>query len=221
MTLTRKDFENGRFAETVAKGHRMGIFKARPEEEWHRTRAEAIAAFGGGDVWIFGYGSLMWNPAIEFTEQRLATIYGYHRQFCLSTPLGRGTPELPGLVLGLLPGGSCNGIAFRIPAKLVEVELELIWKREMLGRGYHSKIVPMRTPKGRERGLTFVVNRDYERFTGPIPVDDKTYRLAFAEGELGPCREYLFNAVTALEEMGVHDRYLKRMARLVGERRGE
>jgi cation transport protein ChaC len=221
MTLTRKDFENGRFAETVAKGHRLGIFKPRPEEEWHRTRREAIEAFTGGDVWVFGYGSLMWNPAIEFTERRLATIYGYHRKFCLSTPLGRGTPELPGLVLGLVPGGSCNGIAFRVPAEKAEAEIELIWKREMLGRGYHFKIVPMRTPEGPERGLTFVVNRDYERFTGAIPMDDKAERLAFAEGELGASREYLFNAAKALEEFGIHDRYLTRMVRMVQARRDD
>jgi cation transport protein ChaC len=219
MTLSRKDFENGRFARTVAKGHRLGLFKPRPEEEWNRTRHDAIAAFAGGDAWIFGYGSLMWNPAIEFEERRPAKIHGYHRRFCLSTPLGRGTPELPGLVLGLVPGGSCQGVAFRIPADKIAVEMELIWKREMLGRGYHWRIVPMRTPQGPARGVTFVVNRDYERFTGMIPMDDKAHRLAFAEGELGPCREYLFNAVKALDEWGIHDRYLADLARMVRERR--
>ncbi len=102
----------------------------------------------GEDAWLFGYGSLMWNPAIDFAEQRVATIHGLHRSYCLWLHSGRGSPEHPGLMLALDRGGSCRGLAFRIPAREARTELLLAWRREMFGGAYEARWVPARTDDG-------------------------------------------------------------------------
>ena len=89
-----------------------------------------------GDIWLLGYGSLIWNPTVRFVERRVARVSGWHRAFCLATPAGRGSVDNPGLVLGLEEGGDCDGVAFRISGEVVEAELAMLWKREMLSAAY-------------------------------------------------------------------------------------
>ena len=136
-------------------------------------RAASLSAFfdtaPGRDVWVFGYGSLIWNPAIHFSEQRTARIWGYHRSFCLRTPLGRGTPENPGLVLALDKGGSCNGIVFKLPEGREKDELSVVWDREMALDSYAAVWVRAMTPDGPVDAVTFVMNRDTERYVGRLP----------------------------------------------------
>src|SRR6185295_7575731 len=99
-------------------------------------------------VWVFGYGSLMWNPAIRYVERRPALVHGYHREFCLLARAGRGSPERPGLMLSLEPGGSCHGVAYRLPAGAIEDELDVLWRREMMTRSYSPVWVAARTADG-------------------------------------------------------------------------
>jgi hypothetical protein len=107
-------------------------------------------------IWVFAYGSLMWNPAFEFVEQRVGLVHGFHRRFCLWTHLGRGSPGAPGLMLALEPGGSCRGVVYRIAADAVATELEIIWRREMLSTSYVPRWVrcarrPARRARSRSR----------------------------------------------------------------------
>jgi cation transport protein ChaC len=168
------------------------------------------------DIWLFGYGSLIWNPVIEIKETLNGRIYGYRRRFCLRTMIGRGTPEIPGLVLGLDHGGSCQGLALRIDAAIAPRELDLVWKREMLNRSYHPAWVRLHTPKGVLRGLTFVMNRKHPSYAPDLSIEEKVEMIANAHGFIGPCRDYLIETLTSLDELGIRDRYLEDIARRIG-----
>src|SRR4051812_14280179 len=121
-----------------------------------------IAALRSGaqPVWIFAYGSLMWNPEFAFAEMRPAHLRGYHRSFCLYSRDYRGTPEQPGLVLGLDRGGSCHGIAYRLPPAEVGAVLDRIWAREMTGQVYEMRRVSASTPGGTIQAHACIVRRE-------------------------------------------------------------
>ena len=121
------------------------------------------------DVWVFAYGSLIWNPVLEFDERIVVTAHGYHRSFCLWSRVNRGTPQNPGLVLGLDRGGRCSGIAYRIPQRLADDELHLLWRREMLLGSYAPRWVHVTHGERAFRALAFVVNRDRSGYAGRLP----------------------------------------------------
>ncbi|HTH97792.1 MAG TPA: gamma-glutamylcyclotransferase [Stellaceae bacterium] len=161
------------------------------------------------DVWLFGYGSLIWNPAFHFADRRIARLHGWHRRFCLWTEMGRGSPGAPGLVLGLKSGGSCIGMAFRIPAAEAETELALVWRREMLHGSYLPRWVTIDcTDLGSVPALTFVVNTKHPRHAGRLDIETVTRTLARASGHFGRCADYFFSTIHALEELGIHDAQL-------------
>lgn len=168
----------------------------------------------GEDVWLFGYGSLMWNPAMEFAESRPAVVRGWHRQFCLWLHGGRGTPEKPGLMLALERGGSCAGLLFRIPAAEAREELLLPWRRELFTGAYRSRWVTAMTDAGPVRAATFVVNRDHNRYAGRLEETLVARYLATATGSLGTCMAYLTETLQALHAVGLRDRSLERLQRL-------
>ena len=174
----------------------------------------AIAALreGGEPVWLFAYGSLMWHPDFDFAEARPAFLYGYHRSFCLYSRDYRGTPERPGLVLGLDRGGSCHGIAYRLSPDRVAPSLDLIWAREMTGRVYEMRPVALRTAAGKVTGHACVVRRESSDYAGRLSVEETARLLAVAVGGRGTGREYLANTVRHLDELGIHDRRLHRIA---------
>ncbi len=181
-------------------------------DEAHRAAVAAILARhpeGGGDVWLFAYGSLIWNPMIHFVDKRIATVHGYHRRFCLWTHLGRGSAEAPGLILGLDRGGACRGLAYRIAAAIAQTELELLWRREMVTASYCPRWVRM-TTESRRRGwaIAFVINRAHPRYAGLVPEERIVESIARARGALGPCAAYLFNTAQHLEALGIRDRHL-------------
>jgi cation transport protein ChaC len=163
------------------------------------------------ETWVFGYGSLIWNPAFEFVEQRVGQVHGFHRRFCLWTRLGRGSATTPGLMLGLEPGGSCRGVVYRIADAAVRSELEILWRREMLGGAYQARWLPVRTPDGPVRAVAFTINRAYERYAGRLTEEAMAAVIARASGQLGACSEYLFNTVAHLAALGIHDRPLERL----------
>jgi glutathione-specific gamma-glutamylcyclotransferase len=172
----------------------------------------------GADIWLFGYGSLMWNPAIEFAASRAGEVRGWHRRFCLWLHGGRGSPENPGLMLALDRGGRCAGALFRIAAADARDELLLAWRRELFTGAYHSRWVTAQTNEGPVRAVTFVANRSHLRYAGRLDEDAVAARLASATGALGSCAEYLAHTLDALKALGARDRGLERLQRLMAER---
>jgi glutathione-specific gamma-glutamylcyclotransferase len=215
--ITRENLQNGWLARIREAAGRAGdAAMIRTEEELTACRAQALAAQPPGeDVWVFAYGSLIWNPAFHFVERRLGRIWGYHRRFCLWTYLGRGSLDCPGLMLGLDRGGSCQGLFYRIEARAVEEELTLIWRREMITAAYVPTWLEGRTATGSVRALAFTINRQHQRYAGKLDEARVVEALATAEGPIGRCCEYLFNTHDHLRELSIHDPQLGRICRLV------
>ena len=196
---------------------------SHPDMRW-RTEAELAASFEkilgqlgqSEDLWVFGYGSLIWNPAFDYAERRCALLHGWHRRFCLKLYAGRGTLETPGLMLALDHGGACRGVAFRIAGANVRQELSLLWRREMFGGSYNARWVNLAgcgADKGvKFRAITFVINHAHPRYLPELTVAQTVALIATGCGELGSCREYLENTVTHLRALGVRDRNLSRIA---------
>jgi cation transport protein ChaC len=191
-----------------------------PDEAHCASVARILARHpdGGGDVWLFAYGSLIWNPMIHFADKRVATVHGYHRSFCLWTHLGRGSSEAPGLILGLDRGGACRGVAYRIAAPMAQAELELLWRREMVTGSYCPRWVRMVTREGgRGWAIAFIINRDHPRYAGQVPEDRIVESIARARGALGPCAAYLFDTADHLQALGIGDARLFRLRRRVAQ----
>jgi glutathione-specific gamma-glutamylcyclotransferase len=149
-----------------------------------------VAGREGSDLWVFAYGSLMWNPEFAVAERRIGTVRGFHRRFCLLQRRFRGTPERPGFVLALDRGGLCRGVAFRLPGMETREALMPVWRREMRGRGY----------------------------VGRLSDAEIAEKIAVACGHKGPSAEYLFRTVEACERLGIRDRHLWSLQALVAAR---
>jgi cation transport protein ChaC len=163
----------------------------------------------GAGWWIFAYGSLLWNPLFPVAEMRVARLRGWHRRFCLWSLATRGTPETPGLVLGLEPGGSCRGVALRLPAPLALDELHLLWRREMVVGSYRPTWVRLHA-EGREIvALTFVVRRDHPQYAGKLAPEREVEVMARAAGAFGSSLDYLERTRVALIAHGIVDAYLE------------
>ena len=158
------------------------------------------------DLWVFGYGSLMWRPGFEFAEAAPATLDGWHRSFCLWSRHYRGTPERPGLVLGLDRGGSCRGLAFRVPAERAAVTVEYLDERELVGYAYQPCHLPVRLDGGGVvDAYTFVADRQHRHYAGDLGVERAAEIIMDAAGNAGLNREYLINTVRHLERDGFVD----------------
>jgi glutathione-specific gamma-glutamylcyclotransferase len=166
---------------------------------------------GSSDLWLFAYGSLIWSPQVRFEEQRVGTVHGYHRRFCLWSRINRGTPERPGLVLGLDRGGCCGGLAYRIAADNVRAELHELWEREMLLGSYHPTWVNFRAGGKALRTLAFVVNRGASGYTGRLPENAMLEALQTACGRYGSCADYLLRTADSLRTLGIADRQMQRL----------
>jgi cation transport protein ChaC len=164
------------------------------------------------DLWVFGYGSLIWNPAFDYIEKRPALLQGWHRRFCLKMYIGRGTPQTPGVMLALDQGGACHGVAFRIAAAKVREELSILWQREMYGGAYHARLVPLQAEGETFTAVTFVINHDHPRYIRELTLEQTAALIATGCGDLGTCREYLENTVKHLGELGLSDEGLVRIA---------
>jgi cation transport protein ChaC len=170
---------------------------------------------GKQDIWLFAYGSLIWKPQLKFEEMRVGTVHGYHRSFCLWSRINRGTPERPGLVLGLDRGGSCRGVAYRLPASAVRGQLDGLWKREMMLNAYHPTWARFRAQNQGFPVLTFVVNRGASGYTSQLSDQDMLEALRSAHGRYGPCADYLVRTVEGLAAHGITDRRLARLHKLL------
>lgn len=197
-----------RYAEFDARAAEDGRDPGwRLTHEAREATREAALAGHAGDVWVFAYGSLIWDPAMEVAEIRRGRIEGWRRTFCYLLDGGRGTPERPGLMAALDAddGHACEGLALRLDAAQVEEETERLWRREMITGIYVPLWVDCATPQGPVRALTFVADPAHERHVGPMPRIEKARMIARAEGVLGSNLEYLENLLDRLETLGFHD----------------
>jgi len=186
------------------------------DEEVARSLAQTMAGHRKGEpVWVFGYGSLIWNPLMEFAERRAAKVHGYHRGFYVWSKVNRGSPQVPGLVLGLDGGGSCHGVAYRLHREKVADELAILWRREMVAGTYLPRWVNAQTGAGAVRAIAFVVNRTKPGYTGRL-TDERIVAIASrAVGHYGSCADYLIRTAASLETQGIPDSRLTRLARML------
>jgi cation transport protein ChaC len=208
--LARKDFTPERIAAYSQLAAQFGDGKFLSEEEREASRQKIMAEHvPGTELWVFGYGSLMWNPAIHVDESLPGIVEGYRRSFAMRLMFGRGMPDNPGLMLCLVPGGSCHGIAHRVAPEHVDSESKILWMREMLSGAYIPTWVDVDLGARRVRAVTFVINTAHPRYLPDLDVDEKARRIAKAEGHLGTNRDYLFRTVAALESAGSRDAYIE------------
>ena len=215
FALTRESLSDTALRTFLRANLPAGMLLMTDEE--HRANIDTMLSGrdAAEDVWVFAYGSLIWNPIVAHVERRAGTITGYHRRFCLRVALGRGTPKQPSLTLGLDRGGRCRGVVFRIEAAKARDELFLLWRREMLTAAYVPRWVTVATDAGPLRAITFVVNRDHRGYAGRVDEDDVVSCLAAAKGFLGTSAEYLDQTIAGLKEFGISDPGLKRLQRRV------
>lgn len=173
--------------------------------------------------WVFGYGSLMWNPGFRFTDSAPAVLEGHHRSFCVWSRHYRGTPEQPGLVLGLNPGsGQCQGMAFEVAAGEAPEVRDYLRERELCGYAYVEATVSLTLRDGRTcEAYTFVADRAHRHYAGDLPVPEAAEVIMRAQGCGGLNRDYLINTVRELERHGVREAPLHALLREVERRTGE
>ncbi len=192
-----------------------------PCDEREANRREFMIGHGDGDLWVFGYGSLMWDPALEFDEVRVARSEGYQRSFCLWDEGGRGSFAAPGLMLALDGGGACDGVAFRIHRDRIDHETFVLFRREMIGAAYRPAWLSLDTAQGAVTALTFVANHGHERIRPDIPLAEQARMIAIAEGMLGTNFDYLSDTHSHLETMNIHDGYVSELFGAVRQLRAE
>lgn len=173
---------------------------------------QTIAQWGGQeDFWVFGYGSLIWRPEFDFAERRDARVHGWHRALKMWSRINRGTPEQPGLVFAMLPGGCCQGAAFRIPAAQGHDTLQALWKREMPLATYDPRWLPCNTPDGPVRALAFTLSRRSPSYCGVLPPEQYQRIFAQSKGIYGTTRDYAVATYDGLHAMGIRDRALEQV----------
>lgn len=159
-------------------------------------------------MWVFGYGSLLWNPGFEPAERIIATLEGYGRSFCMRSIHHRGTPEHPGLVLALDedPGAACDGLALRvIPGQEAQV-LDYLRERELISSAYLERHVLLNLDDGRRvEAVAYVIDPEHEQYCGGLPLEEQAQIIASATGGRGPNAEYLHNTAAHLDELGIED----------------
>jgi cation transport protein ChaC len=181
----------------------------RAQREWHHR-----CGARGDDLWVFGYASLLWRPEFEFAEHRPALVRGWHRALRMHSRINRGTPERPGLVFALLPGGSCHGAVYRVPRAQAAATFEALWQREMPTGVYDPRWLPCRTAQGEALALAFTLSRKSPQHTGRLDDARLVEILRHARGRYGTTLDYLLQTARCLAERGVKDREIERLVAL-------
>lgn len=203
FVISRDLLASGQLSPHLQSAMDKGLIAMWSDEVREENRRRVLARHPASeDLHVFGFGSLMWNPACHVEETIPALVRGWHRRFNLWTPLGRGTMELPGVMLGLERGGSCRGLVLRLAADKAEEESALIWRREMLSGAYIPTWVKAQLPGRTVDAVTFAINPAYERYAGRLSHEVLVHHLARAEGPMGACIEYLENTVAVLDSIG-------------------
>ncbi len=173
-----------------------------------------------GDIWIFGYGSLMWRPDFPHTDSQPALLKGYHRALCLYSYQHRGTPEVPGLVFGLDRGGSCRGVALKVARENAEDVLGYLYEREMLNRVYLPKWLPVQLPDRKVPAYAFIADRRHKQYAGRLDDKDAVKLILQGYGKRGHCLDYLQSTLRHLDQLGIADEPLHRLVRLAEQASG-
>ncbi len=206
-------FGQARFAEldiqAAAEGWEPGW---RMDHEAREANRQAVLRNRfDQDLWVFAYGSLIWDPAVYLEEYRYGRLVQWHRSFCMRILGSRATRDCPGLMVALEPGGDCNGVAFRIPAALVDRETRFMWNREMFSGAYCPTFAAVMTPQGLVEALVFVMNPDALSYRPNIPEDEAARMIAVAEGDNGSNFAYLDMLVHRFERLGIDDPAMRRL----------
>ncbi len=164
--------------------------------------------------WVFGYASLIWRPEFDAAEHRPALVRGWHRALRMRSRVNRGTPQQPGLVFALLPGGACRGVAYRLRPESAEAELDRLWAREQPTGVYDARVLPAHTPQGLVPALAFTLSRRSVACMPRLPDNDMLHVLRHAEGRYGSTLDYLAQTAHALRERGLRDREIERLMTL-------
>lgn len=214
--------------ELVARCHRE-VADAGPDPDaqhlgdvdYERMIDETLAANQKeGPLWLFAYGSLIWKPEVEHTEEKVALARGWHRSFCINMTRWRATKAEPGLMMGMDRGGQCKGVAFRLTNGDRREQLDKLLRREMTLKPstYKPRWLNLATEDGTLTALAFVINRRGHAYAGGLGEDEVVQRLATTCGHWGSSADYLYNVVKNLEQRSIHDRHLWRLQHLVAER---
>lgn len=193
----------------------MNAMPVKPLRDPAPMLAQVLHDWGGhGDLWLFGYGSLIWRPDFDYAERRPARVHGWHRALKMWSRINRGTPECPGLVFGMLSGGTCRGMVFRIPHAEVEATLQRVWKREMVTAVYDPRWLNCHTPHGVVKALAFTLSRKSPSHTGELT--EAQYRQIFADacGIYGTTLEYARLTHEELRRHNIRDKALERLLKL-------
>ncbi|MEM1364151.1 MAG: gamma-glutamylcyclotransferase [Pseudomonadota bacterium] len=165
------------------------------------------------EMWVFGYGSLMWRPGFEYVEVKHARLHGLHRRLCIYSHVHRGTPERPGLVLGLDQGGSCQGMVFRVEKTLQTEVLAYLREREMMNKVYYESIRRVRCDDGTVvKALCYCAVRDHAQFAPSMGMDATVRQVLGAVGQSGRNEDYVISTVEKIKAMGARDPSLERVA---------
>ena len=211
MTLSRRDLEEGRMRAIYMAT--VDPDRALSDEALAASLAATLAKKpAGSGWWVFAYGSLLWNPLFPFADAKPATLHGLHRHFCLWSLGSRGSVKVPGLVLGLDRGGTCHGVAYRLPARCARAELALLWRREMVVGSYKPRWLQVHSSGHSLTALAFVVNRAHPQYAGRLATAKQAKVLAAAQGVFGSSADYLERARVALVTHGIVDPYLEELA---------
>ena len=215
--LTRETLLNGEVERLVHEN--QNSIERMSDDQRATLVDQTLAALGDSKLWVFGYGSLIWNPALNFEEQRRCSIKGFEKKFCFWTTLSRGTVECPGLMMGLVEGGSCNGVAFRIDAKNAATELDVLFRREMSHYIYKPTWIEAQCIETNKpfKILTFVVDKENHRFVDSLSINDIVRTIATAQGPLGRNCDYLFQLSEKMNELGFEEPELEDLVARVKE----
>lgn len=177
----------------------------RSDDEREATRKTTLDGRTGADLWVFAYGSLMWDPGIHFSEVRRALAPGYHRSFCLRSDIGRGSSKRPGLMAALDAGGECHGLAYCIRTTDVEKETRLLWRREMIAHAYIPRFIAVQTPQGPVEALAFVMDQTAARYLPGLSLEQAARFIGTGRGPIGTSLEYLDSLIAHFAVLGIVD----------------
>jgi len=214
--LTREALLNGDIERLL---HSEGVDPTFMTDEQRGELVQSTLDYLGddGELWVFGYGSLIWNPSLNFGEQRRCSIKGYQKKFCFWTTLSRGSEERPGLMVGLVEGGQCNGVAYKIERENTASELDILFRREMSSYVYKPTWIEACCVESNKRfnTLTFVVDTTNYRYVDDLTQEETVRAIATAEGPLGRDCDYLFQLSENLQALGFDEPVLDQLVEQV------
>tara|TARA_B100001093_G_scaffold456121_1_gene466856 strand:- start:1586 stop:2275 length:690 start_codon:yes stop_codon:yes gene_type:complete len=205
IKLTKDNISKGHLGDKIKSI--SGSDKVLTTEELLQARRKIIPDKGiGEDIYIFAYGSLLWNPTVDYEDEFLAKVYGFHRSFCMKTNLGRGSFKNPGLMLGLDKGGSCRGSAFKLRNSEAIKNIDILFRREMVTGAYKPKLLKTILVNGRKvLSLAFTVDKKHKNYFQDKEIQTKAKMISNAYGFLGSCEEYFQNTLESLSELNIVD----------------